>query len=386
MARAFLFIATVVLIGSGNVQGRTLYETNFDTADAVTTWRVVSGTWEHDATAGTYTCSGTNELLTICEGPLASDIPVDTLKDYVVTAELSKNNTAGGVIARYEDPSNYYYLRHHADLGQLQLWRIATAGKVMIASADYATADLPETFVLILDMAGSLLMGTLLDAEGNELASTSIEDTNFTSGPAGLRNWSGTQTFHSFALIEIQEARFPEPAEAAVGVSSPLFRWAPGAGALLHSVYLGTSPELTEADLVSSRLPMTMYWHAPGLEAGVTYYWRVDEIEADMTTVHPGTVWSFVTQALTAYYPTPDDGAVTVAPAPTLSWLPGKNAVKHHLYFGEDLEAVSEGAADTDKGELLETTYTPEELQEATSYYWRVDEVLADGSLQAGAV
>jgi len=34
--------------------------------------------------------------------------------------------------------------------------------------------------------------------------------------------------------------------------------------------------------------------YSPGmLEKGKTYYWRVDEVEADGTTKHTGDVWSF---------------------------------------------------------------------------------------------
>jgi len=34
------------------------------------------------------------------------------------------------------------------------------------------------------------------------------------------------------------------------------------------------------------------------LEKGITYYWRVDEVEADGTTKHTGDVWSFTVTTL----------------------------------------------------------------------------------------
>ena len=40
-------------------------------------------------------------------------------------------------------------------------------------------------------------------------------------------------------------------------------------------------------------------------------------------TVTEGDVWSFMTQAETAYYPTPADGALDASTAATLTWLPG---------------------------------------------------------------
>jgi len=386
MTRALSFIAAIVVFTTGPVYGRTLYETRFDAPDAVAQWQVVAGTWQHDPAAGTYTCSGTNELLSIYKGPLSNGTAVDKLANCVVTAELSRNTSAGGVCGRYKDISNYYYLRHHAGDGQLQLWRIATAGKVMIASARFATANQPDRFILSLDMVGTTLIGKMLDLEQNELAGVKIEDTAFTSGGVGLRNWSGTQVYHAFAVLQIEKARFPAPADGAAGINSPLLQWMPGATAVLHNVYLGTRADLTEADLIGSRLPLTMHWYAPGLQPGVTYYWRVDEIEADMVTIHQGDVWSFVSQALTAYQPSPADGAGSVSPAVTLTWLPGRGALKHRLYSSDSADAVRQGTAAADKGELTETTFAPEGLLGATTYYWRVDEVLLDGTVQTGPV
>ena len=184
------------------------------------------------------------------------------------------------------------------------------------------------------------------------------------------------------------KATNPDPVNGAVGVSAPLLRWTRGDTAMFHDVYLGTSPELTDADRVATRQPFAMYFHVPGLEPGVTYFWRVDELEMDGVTMHTGNVWSFLTQALTAYYPNPRDGANDVGPSPTLTWMTGSGATEHQVYFSDNLEAVTQGAAEADKGavELDITAFEPGDLEGATVYYWRVDEVLADGVVQAGPV
>jgi hypothetical protein len=184
----------------------------------------------------------------------------------------------------------------------------------------------------------------------------------------------------------LAKAQDPTPAHGALAVAMPLLQWKPGLDALLHSVYVGTTPELTEANLVASRQVLTMHYYVQGLQPGATYYWRVDEIAKDGTTVHPGNVWTFVAQALTAYYPTPADGAADIAPAAVLTWLPGQTAVKHHLYLGDSQDAVSQGAAGADKGELTDPTFTPAALEPLTTYYWRVDETVAGGSVRAGPV
>ena len=186
--------------------------------------------------------------------------------------------------------------------------------------------------------------------------------------------------------ISLDKAWKPTPADGALAVTLPLLQWAAGEGAFFHDVYLGASPELAEADQVAQRIPMTMFYYAPGLTPGATYYWRVDEILADMTTIHTGDVWSFVAQALTAYHPTPEDGAVDAVLAPTLNWLAGQTAVEHHVYFGPDLDAVTQGAAATDEGVVKQTTFTPGDLEAITTYYWRVDETAPGGAVRTGSV
>jgi hypothetical protein len=184
------------------------------------------------------------------------------------------------------------------------------------------------------------------------------------------------------------KAEKPNPADGTIGVSMPLLQWTKSDAALFHNVYLGSSPDLTEADLVGSRLPMTMYYHIPGFTPGATYYWRVDEIEKDGVTTHAGDVWSFVAQALTAYYPSPADTANAASAKPTLTWMAGAGALKHHLYFGDDPDAVTQGTAPVDKGvlDLTDATFTPGALESLTTYYWRVDEILSGDVVKTGPV
>jgi hypothetical protein len=182
------------------------------------------------------------------------------------------------------------------------------------------------------------------------------------------------------------QARKPEPANGVVGVTTPLFRWVAGDTAVLHNVYIGKTPDLGPADLAGSRQPIAMFWYVPGLEPGVTYYWRVDEIEANGATIHTGSVWSFTTQAATAYQPSPADGAKDASPTPMLTWQPGQAAIKHHVYFSDNLDAVQQRAAGADKGEVTATTFSPGTLAGATTYYWAVDELVAGGGTKAGAV
>jgi len=184
------------------------------------------------------------------------------------------------------------------------------------------------------------------------------------------------------------KANKPSPADGTVGVAMPLFQWSKGDTALFHDVYMGTSPNLTAADLKSARSPVTMYYHVAGLVPGTTYYWRVDEIDKDGVTVYAGDTWSFVAQALTAYYPDPVDGATGASTSPTLTWMSGSGALQHHVYFGDNLDAVTQGTAETDEGKqaMAEAAFKPGTLESLTTYYWKVDEILLGDAVKAGPV
>jgi len=207
------------------------------------------------------------------------------------------------------------------------------------------------------------------------------------SGP-GIDEQIIPARFLTPTVVPSVKARKPNPATGTLSQLAPLLSWSPGDGAIFHNVYLGTSPNLTEADLVSSRQLFTLYYHVPGLTPGVTYYWRVDEIEKDGVTIHSGSVWSFTMQAVTAYYPSPVDGAMDAPVAPTLTWLSGAGATKHQVYFGDSRDAVKQGAPATNKGTVAatDTAFTPGPLDSLTTYYWRVDEILNGGAAQTGPV
>ncbi len=192
------------------------------------------------------------------------------------------------------------------------------------------------------------------------------------------------QAAFSVAAAAPVKATNPVPADGAQAVVLPLLQWTAGTSAVLHNVYLGTGPQLGEADLVSLRSPMPLCYLVQGLRPDTLYYWRVDEIEAGLATVHTGDVWSFRTAPAIAFDPVPADGARWVDPNTALSWKAGKEAIGHDVYFGIDKAAVESGAAGTFQKTIYLTTWQPPDLMPATTYYWRVDEIAADGSKKAG--
>jgi len=68
--------------------------------------------------------------------------------------------------------------------------------------------------------------------------------------------------------------------------------WTPGFGAILHTVYFGDDYDTVANATEGESLGSTSF--SPGLlELEKTYYWRVDELEAQ--GLHKGDVWSFTT-------------------------------------------------------------------------------------------
>lgn len=95
----------------------------------------------------------------------------------------------------------------------------------------------------------------------------------------------------------------PVPVNGAVDVATdtPL-SWSSGQYADGHEVYLGTGSPLAAGDWQSSQTATT--FTPAALSGETTYYWRIDETNADGTT--EGVTWSFTTAAAIEPPPDPD--------------------------------------------------------------------------------
>jgi len=88
------------------------------------------------------------------------------------------------------------------------------------------------------------------------------------------------------------------------------------------------------------------------------------------------------TAKVKATKPEPRDGAtIGLTSVSKLEWKPGASAKSHKVYFGTKIEELSLLA------EVQRSSYTElPELEEGSKYYWRVDEVWADGNVITGDV
>jgi len=89
--------------------------------------------------------------------------------------------------------------------------------------------------------------------------------------------------------------------------------------------------------------------------------------------------------------PSPSNGTVaTIDVAETLTWSAGEGASQHDVYFGADRDALANATAGSPEfqGNQVQTSLSVAGMVEfgGGDYYWRVDEVAADGTVVAGAI
>ena len=115
-----------------------------------------------------------------------------------------------------------------------------------------------------------------------------------------------------------------------------------------------------------------------------TIYVRVMDTDSAKGNVSPDTLYvddMFITTSGAAgvpepaFDPDPPDGATNVATDVILSWSSGAAAAWHDVYLGTDPENLPLVSA-----EQTGTSFNPGPLQEATSYFWRIDEGNSTGT------
>ncbi len=258
-----------------------------------------------------------------------------------------------------------------------EVWDIPQWMAPYLGGPDERTPDISSIIQEIIDQdgwaAGNAMVVILKDNPANPSQGTrEAESVNEDIAVAPLLHIEYT----------VKTATEPNPADGGIGGPEPLMQWTKGDTAVYHDVYFGTSPELGPDDYIVRYpwYPWAMYWHVPLFIPGTTYYWRIDEVEADGTTIYTGNVWSFLAVPLTAHSPDPPDGNKTVLSDAVFSWGAGATAASHDVYFGTNRADVAAGTGGTLKSNQMEDTYNPKGLENGTAYFWRIDEVEADGT------
>ena len=164
----------------------------------------------------------------------------------------------------------------------------------------------------------------------------------------------------------------PFDGDGEVAITQKL-KWTSEYKAVSHDIYFGTTnpPPFVENLDTSVFDPGT-------LESGTTYYWRIDEKNANGTTT--GNVWSFTTQSTPlagkTSNPAPENFARSVRKNIQLEWEKADNAAYYKLYLGTGSPEFMD--------DITELSYDPGYLKSNTLYAWRVDAVNAEGEITQG--
>jgi len=292
----------------------------------------------------------------------------------VVRTETINGRTVHQILADYQDYGS-------GGNGYLRIMRFVPAeGRIDVQTySPYVDAwytDADSEFTLDFPMVSHDLIGSQTVAPGqnaavvwdNLSAQTSyewfvkvIDDTGrVTVGPL----WGFT------TLANLYAPTAPDPADGATGVDiNAVLTWTAAAGVAYHDVFLG--PEGQQAQQVGADLTEASCIPPASLDADTVYTWKVVEKDGSGVVLADGPWWTFRTAAApgAATLVGPADGAIDVPPDVVLEWSAGTDAEMHDVWLGtaaDNLVCVSSSQT--------ETFYDPD-LDYATSYYWRIDEI-----------
>jgi len=205
----------------------------------------------------------------------------------------------------------------------------------------------------------------------------------------------GYIAFDDFRLEVIVRLKAHDPVPADGAKATPtILKWIPGDFAAEHDVYVGTI--LADVNNATTSTPVIYKgrqdpnsFAVTDLIPGTTYYWRIDEVnDAHADKLWKGDVWSFTPIPLTAWGPSPSNGAECVSTNADLAWSPGAKAKSHLVFFGTSQTAVANATTSSPeyKGNQTTLTYPLPALAYDTVYYWRINERNSDNSVTKGDV
>jgi len=179
------------------------------------------------------------------------------------------------------------------------------------------------------------------------------------------------------------------PVDGATGIStSPTLDWNSVSGADSYRLQVAASSDFSSTVTDASGLTGTQY-EVSGLDYNTGYYWRVrasnSEGSGDWSSV-----WSFATESEPVSPPdtpvlrSPSDGATGITTTPTLDWDAADRADSYRVLVSED-DTFSETVIDLDGISASTTSYQPDGLDYATTYYWKVVAENSGGSTSSDA-
>jgi parallel beta-helix repeat protein len=120
---------------------------------------------------------------------------------------------------------------------------------------------------------------------------------NGVPGELTLQPFESKVLIAAVAAVVSRQATNPVPPDEGQTGVLPILQWTPAAGTVYHDVYLGAEESAVEAadmtsPLYQKRQTGTSFPLHGRVAPGSRCFWRIDEVEADGTTIHKGVVWA----------------------------------------------------------------------------------------------
>ena len=192
-------------------------------------------------------------------------------------------------------------------------------------------------------------------------------------------------------LRNVPKAEPVNPLDGAAGVSrSVVLQWTRVPEAAYYRIYIGKASDGNPTGPGTIVTRDNPYFDPanpedpgdPRLAPNTRYFWRVDCVNPDLSSVTEGDVWSFTTvsTALKVTSPDPIDGQTQVPVTQTFSWSnpnPGETTFDIYIWpstvGGPTFDPTGGGAGIISGTNLTATSFTPSSaLAPKTTYYWRV--------------
>jgi len=395
---SFVFVLVLILISAGNAA-----ET-----DLVGWWKFneISGTIAHDASGNGNDGTINGDPIWVA-GKVDGALQLDGDGDYVEVGSVGISGIDPRTIAGWARASTTVIP------GSTTVFGFAPDGNIEGTYFDIEVDDLGN---YVVNVQGLQLVLSAVDTQWHHFAATytgsggswyldgqyinsldgavgtidqvrigaNLEDSSFFPGLIDdVRIYNKALTLEEIKkLMAGSKAYDPTPADGALNTETwASLCWLPGESAVSHDVYFGSSfddvnegAEGTYCGNLSKLFFVAGFPECPypdGLVPGTTYYWRIDEVQADGTVADKGDIWSFTVPSNSAYFPNPPDGGKFIDLNPELSWTPGFGAKLHAVYFGDNFDDVNNA-----DGVIPEVPmgHNPGPLEPGKTYYWRVDE------------
>jgi len=327
MCRDLIYLVTLVLVSSmvGNASADLVAHWRFNN-DATDLIGALHWTLENGAGYSTDSKEGSHSLRLDGTDDYVSQDARGVLTDPFNTRTVSmwfKADTTSGTQVLYDEGGYTTGLSIRIKDGDLES-AIRSAGVYFVASTGFSNSG--WTHVAVSFDFGQLRLYLNGAAQDSVMASFNMVGTHGNVSGIGARNdedsFGNNSTGDYFggliddvqiydnalSVAEIQNelanAHGPVPFDGALhGDTWVTLSWSPGHYAVSHDVYFGDNLDDVHAGACGTfrgsqtsndflvGLPGSPY--PEGLSANTTYYWRIDEVEADRVTKHKGRVWSF---------------------------------------------------------------------------------------------